>query len=135
MTDPGTRSGLPADGPRLEVSEVGAATVAELAGGVIAAERDATDVVANASFLGADHVLLRAEQLAPGFVDLSTGLAGAVTQKFVNYRVRLVVVGGLMEAGSESWRAFVRESNRGGHLWFAPDRAAALERIRAGGAA
>src|SRR5690606_35132778 len=135
MTDPGTRSGLPADGPRLEVSEVGAATVAELAGGVIATERDATDVGANASFLGADHVLLGAEQRGPGFVEPGGGLAAARTEKFVNYPVRLVGVGGLRGAGSASWRACAREGNGGGQLWFAPDRPAALERIRGGGAA
>ncbi len=122
---------IPAGGPRFDVLDVGGAKVAELTTGGIASERDATDVVGNASFLGADHVLLRADQLAPGFVDLSSGLAGAVAQKFVNYGLRLVVVGDLQAVGSESWRAFVRESNRGGHVWFAADRDEALERIAA----
>lgn len=118
--------------PRLEVHEVGDAKVAELMGGVIASERDATEVLGNASYLGADHVLVTAEQLGPGFRDLSSGLAGAVAQKFVNYGMRLVVVGVDPDAGSESWRAWVRESNRGSHLWFLADREEALARIARG---
>ena len=119
-------------GPALDVFEVGGATVAELVGGVIASERDATDVVGNAGYLGADHVLLSADRLGSAFVDLSTGLAGAVVQKFVDYGLRLVVIGDLAEVGSESWRAFVRESNRGGHVWFVADREEALARIARG---
>src|SRR5690606_10319287 len=121
--------------PRLEVHEVGDAKVAELMGGVIASERDATEVLGNASYLGADHVLVTAEQLGPGFRDLSSGLAGAVAQKFVNYGMRLVVVGVDPGAGSESWRAWVRESNRGSPLWFLAGRGEARAGLARGGGA
>lgn len=129
MTRGSADGGFGDQGPQLRVSDVGAARVAELAGGVVASERDATDLVGNARFLGADHVMLTVDQLGPDFVDLSTGFAGAVVQKFVNYGVRLVVVGDLHGAGSESWQAYVRESNRGLHVWFAADRNEALRRI------
>lgn len=115
--------------PRIVVSDVGGAKVAELVDGVVASERDATEVLGNASYLGADNVLLTMDQLAPEFRDLSTGLAGAVVQKFVNYGMRLIVVVPDPDAGSESWRAYVRESNRGRHLWFVAGRDEALARI------
>ena len=129
MTDADLRT---EEWPRLEVREVGGAKVAELLEGVIASERDATDVVGNASYLGADHVVLTAAQLGPDFRDLSSGLAGAVVQRFVNYGLRLVVVGVDAETGSESWRAYVRESHRGSQVWFVADREEALARIARG---
>lgn len=93
---------------------------------VITSGRDAIDLVGNASYQGYEAVLLRADQLAPEFFDLSTGLAGEVLQKFSNYGMRLGIVGELANVGSESLRAFIRESNRNGQIVFAPSNAEAL---------
>ena len=51
--------------------------------------------------------------------------AGAVVQKFVNYRLRLVVVGDVSEhvAASTALRDFVREANRGTQTGFVADEA------------
>ena len=115
--------------PVLNVVEVGGAKVAELEAGIVVTERDATDLVGNAAYLGAGYVLLRAEQLAPEFFDLSSGLAGAVMQKFANYRVGLVIVGYDVGRASESLLALMTESNRGRSVWFVVDRDEALARI------
>ncbi len=111
---------------RLETFEVGDVTVAELVEGEVTSERDAIDLVGNASFQGADVVLVAAHRLPEEFFDLSSGLAGAALQKFSNYRLRLVVVGEFEGRGSESLQAFIRESNRGGNVAFVSDREAAL---------
>lgn len=118
--------------PVFKVVEVAGAKVAELDGGIIGSERDATDVVGNAYFLGAGYVLLSADLLAPEFFDLSSGLAGAVMQKFATYRVVLVVYGHDTVRASESLLALIRESNRGSSTWFPADRAEALARIGRG---
>lgn len=115
--------------PTFVLTTLGGATVAELVAGVVATERDATDLVGNASFAGVDGVLLRTDQLAPEFFDLSTGLAGAVLQKFATYRLWLLVVGPLPRRPSESMSAFMAESNRGSHVAFVPDRETALLRV------
>lgn len=120
------------EGPAFESIEVGEHMVAELISGGASSEREITDIVGNASFLGVDFVLLRADQLPEEFFDLSSGFAGMVMQKFSNYRLRLVVVGGPGTARdhvSESLAALIRESNRGAQTWFVIDRAAALARI------
>ena len=71
-------------------------------------------------------------RIAPEFFALRTGVAGAVVQKFVNYRLRLVVVGDVSEhvAASTALRDFVRESNRGGQPWFVADEAELAARLR-----
>jgi Domain of unknown function (DUF4180) len=91
-------------------------------GPVIAVPQDAMDLIAS-TFGRATTVALPAGRLDGRFFDLRTGLAGEVMQKFVNYRVRLVVVGDISArtGASEALRDLVRESNRGDHIWFVAD--------------
>lgn len=105
--------------------------VAEVAATAVAISdlRDAVDMVGNAALQGFEAVVLRQEQLPAAFFDLSTGLAGDVLQKFANYRLRVAIVGGFAEGGSESLRAFVREANRGDQVAFVADRETAIERL------
>lgn len=86
----------------------------------VRSEADATDLIGNAWYAGAEMVAVAVELLDAAFFDLRSGLAGAVTQKFVNYRMRLAIVGDLSPfMGSGPLRDFVRESNRGRQLVFA----------------
>jgi hypothetical protein len=73
----------------------------------------------------AEWIALPVERLDPAFFDLSTGIAGEIAQKLVNYRRRLAVVGDIGEhlERSGALRDFVRESNRGRQLWFVADAA------------
>ncbi len=98
----------------------------------VATEQDALDLI-GASFLGADVVAVPASRLDASFFSLGTRFAGEVMQKFVNYRLRLAVVGDISEhlRDSSALRALVRESNSGGHVWFVPDLEALDERLRA----
>jgi hypothetical protein len=94
-------------------------------------ERAATDVLGEASGSGARLVVVPIERLGPGFLTLSTRVAGEVIQKFVNYGFRLAFVGDVSEAvaASGALRDFISESNRGRHVWFVPDMAALEERL------
>jgi hypothetical protein len=100
--------------------------VYEYDGPVLGAERDALDLIGDALSLGVEVVAVPADLLDAAFFDLSSGLAGALMQKFVNYRLTLAVVGdigGYVEA-SNALRELVYESNRGNQIWFVQDRAA-----------
>jgi hypothetical protein len=101
---------LPADGPLLEV----------------------TDLVGHALGERADLVSVPTSRLAEAFFDLRTGVAGEFAQKFVNYRVRLAVVGDISAhlERSAALRAFVAESNRGRQLWFLPTQTDLDDRLR-----
>jgi hypothetical protein len=92
------------------------------AGPKVATTQDALDLI-GAVFLGAEMVAVPAERLDEQFFSLGTRFAGEVMQKFVNYRLRLAVVGDIsrhLEASS-ALRALVHESNRSDHIWFVPD--------------
>ncbi|WP_323122277.1 DUF4180 domain-containing protein [Burkholderia alba] len=100
-------------------------------GPAIADERDAGDLIAAAWNCGAAWVAIPTARLAPEFFRLRTGVAGALLQKFVNYRLRVVIVGDLTDRVAErtAWRDFVLESNQGRTVWFVRDRAALLSRL------
>jgi len=89
-------------------------------GPLISRESDALDIIGEAFGQGAELVVIPAERLAPEFFRLSTGLAGAMLQKFTNYQMRVAIVGdisGYLEK-SAPLRDFVRESNRGTQVRF-----------------
>jgi hypothetical protein len=98
-------------------------------GAPIAGERDATDLIGLTFGSDIAVVAVPAARFDPEFFRLASGLLGAVTQKFVNYRRRLAIVGDVsaFEARSTPFRDFVRETNKGRHVWFVADMAA-LER-------
>jgi hypothetical protein len=93
---------------------------------------DVLDVIGTAIGLGAELVLVPIQRLTDDFFTLRTGLAGEIVQKFVNYRIRLVVVGDISRhvAKSSALGAFVSESSRGGELWFVPTKEDLAERLR-----
>lgn len=98
----------------------------------VSAEADALDLIGATWGQDVDWLVLPAERLSPAFLDLKTGLAGAVLQKIVTYGQRLPIVGDITaaEAASGALRDFVRESNRGDRIWFVPDMTAFEARLR-----
>jgi len=86
-------------------------------------ERAALDLIGDAFGQDAQLVAVPAERIGDDFFRLRSGVAGEVVQKFVNYRIRLAVVGDVSRqlAESSALRDFVREANRGGQLWFVAD--------------
>jgi len=83
-------------------------------------ESDALDIIGEAFGKGADLVVIPASRLGSEFFRLSTGLAGAMLQKFTNYQMRVAIVGDIAEYLEKSapLRDFVRESNRGSQVRF-----------------
>jgi Domain of unknown function (DUF4180) len=72
---------------------------------------------------GARLVAIPLARLGSDFLRLSTGIAGHVLQKLVNYHFRIALLGDVAGAAvaSEPLRDFVRESNRGTTVWFVED--------------
>jgi Domain of unknown function (DUF4180) len=104
-------------------------------GAPIGEESAALDVIGDAFGVDAQVVSIPVARLTPEFFRLRSGVAGAVTAKFVNYRLRLVVVGDPSHHGPptgpvEDW---MREANRGRELWFVADDAELERRLASDG--
>ena len=82
---------------------------------------------------GVKLVAIPLARLGPDFLRLSTGVAGEVLQKLVNYHFQVAVIGDVAAAvaKSEPLRDFVRESNRGTTVWFMDDLAALEAKLSA----
>lgn len=49
---------------------------------------------------------------------LSTGIAGEILQKFVNYQCKLAIFGDYSGYTSKPLKDFIYESNNGSHVFF-----------------
>jgi hypothetical protein len=101
-------------------------------GAVLRGDAEATDLVGVAVAHDAELVSVPVERLPDEFFTLRTRVAGEIVQKFVNYRLRLVIVGDISGhlAASSALRDFVAESNRGRQLWFVTTAKDLEERLR-----
>ena len=92
--------------------------VCALEGKKLRTERDAVDLIAEAS--GFDLIVIPVARLDPDFFRLRTGVAGQMLQKFATYGRRVAMVGDVSRQVEESsaLRDFVVESNRGNQVWF-----------------
>ena len=75
-------------------------------------------------------IILHKEQLDESFFRLSSGLAGEILQKFVNYQMRLAIVGDFSHYTSKPLKDFIYESNQGSHVGFWPTEEEALAWLR-----
>ena len=93
--------------------------------------RVARDVIGDALSVSARTVVIPVDRLDAAFFDLRTGVAGDIVQAFVNYQLRLVVLGPLPPAAtrSSSFSAFVAETNRGTQISFVETEAELDERL------
>jgi Domain of unknown function (DUF4180) len=97
----------------------------------IASDRDAIDLVGEACGQGADFFCFRSSAQTRTCSQLKTGLAGAAVQKFVQYALRLAIIGDVSRhvEQSASFRDLVRESNRRSGIWFVADEEEVRERL------
>jgi len=73
---------------------------------------------------------LSQEAICEDFFRLKTGLAGEILQKFVNYRMKIAIVGDFSIYTSKSLKDFIYESNKGKHIFFVPSEKEAIEKLR-----
>jgi rifampin ADP-ribosylating transferase len=69
------------------------------------------------------------EAVSEDFFRLSTGFAGDVAQKFVNFRCRLAIFGDFSGYTSKSLHDYIYECNNGRHLNFVSDEREAVGRL------
>lgn len=75
------------------------------------------------------RAVVKKEAIAEEFFALRSGLAGEVLQKFVNYHMKLAIVGDFSGYSSKALQDFIYESNKGNSIFFVPDESEALQRL------
>jgi hypothetical protein len=105
--------------------------VCDAEGPTIDTERAGTDLIGDAMGEGASVIAVPVARLGAALFQLRNGLAGTITQKVVNYRMRLAVIGDVsgFTAASGPVRDWVREANAGRDIWFVADVAELRARL------
>ena len=76
--------------------------------------QSALDLIATVGFeTGCSRIVINKSTICEEFFDLKTRLAGEVLQKFINYNIKLAIVGDFSVYSSKSLRDFIYESNKG----------------------
>ncbi|MBM7868771.1 hypothetical protein JOC70_000240 [Clostridium pascui] len=95
-----------------------------------------TDVQSSLDFIGTvryetdcDCVILNKSAICGEFFDLKTRLAGEILQKFINYYMKVAIVGDFSMYSSKSLRDFIYESNKGKHIFFLPSEKEAIKKL------
>lgn len=92
--------------------------------------QSALDLMATVRYeTGADRIALFKAALDERFFVLSSKLAGDILQKFVNYQMKLAVIGDFSGYTSKPLRDFIYESNQGNHVFFVATENEAVERL------
>lgn len=103
------------------------------AGPMLKSENDVCLFIAPAFEHEAGMIALPVSRLDAAFFQLRSGMAGAVLQKFINYRLRVALLGDITPwlAQSNALQDFVHEANRGEQVWFLPSLAELEQRLGA----
>ena len=97
---------------------------------LIADGQSALDLIASAFYNdNCEHMLLNKAAIAEEFFTLSSGMAGEVLQKFINYGMRLAIVGNFGGYTSKALKDFIYESNRGNNIFFAATEQEGVDKL------
>ncbi|WP_195983905.1 DUF4180 domain-containing protein [Clostridium sp. D33t1_170424_F3] len=90
----------------------------------------ALDLIMTAKFEAeTDRIAIHKKAVAEDFFILSTGVAGEILQKYINYGIKLAIYGDFSRYTSKPLRDFIYESNRGNDFFFAADEQEAVQRL------
>lgn len=78
---------------------------------------------------GATRIAIDKALICEDFFILSTGVAGEILQKFINYHVKLAIYGDFSRYTSKPLHDFIYESNQGKDFFFVDTREEAVRRL------
>lgn len=92
--------------------------------------QSALDFIATVGFeTGCKRIILNKSAICDDFFDLSTRLAGEVLQKFINYNIKIAIVGDFSSYTSKSLKDFIYECNKGKDIFFLQNEKQAIEKL------
>lgn len=97
---------------------------------VIKDAQSALDLLMSAKYdADTKNIVIDKQLVADDFFILSTGLAGEILQKYVNYRGRIAVYGDYSCYTSKPLKDFIYESNKGRDVFFVSSEEDAIDML------
>lgn len=78
---------------------------------------------------GSNKIVMDKKAVCEDFFILSTGMAGEILQKFVNYHVKIAIYGDYSHYTSKPLQDFIYESNNGKHFFFVSTKEEAIQKL------
>lgn len=76
---------------------------------------------------GTANIVIDKKLITEDFFILSTGLAGEILQKYINYAGRIAIYGDYSQYTSKPLKDFIYESNQGKDVFFVATQKEAIE--------
>ena len=97
---------------------------------VITDAQSALDVLMAAKYdAGTKNIVINKKLVAEDFFILSSGLAGEILQKYINYGGRIAIYGDYSHYTSKPLLDFIYESNKGKDVFFIETQEDAIDRL------
>lgn len=97
---------------------------------VITDTQSALDLLMTAKYeVGTKNIVISKELIVEDFFVLSTGLAGEILQKYINYGGRIAIYGDLSHYTSKPLKDFIYESNKGKDVFFVQTKSDAVDML------
>ncbi len=99
-------------------------------GTIIADPQSALDVMMTVKYqTGTANAVFPKHAFTESFFILSSGLAGEILQKFINYKFRVAIYGDFSVYASKPLKDFIYESNRGRDIFFTDSAESAVQKL------
>lgn len=92
--------------------------------------QSALDLIATISFeKGCNRIIMDKNAICEDFFILSSGIAGDILQKFINYNTKLAIIGDYSKYTSKPLHDFIHECNKGNDIFFVDNLDQAVEKL------
>lgn len=86
---------------------------------IITDTQSALDLVMTVKYeTGTNKIIMEKRNIAAEFFVLSSGMAGEILQKFINYHIKIAIYGDYSKYTSKPLKDFIYESNKGKDVFF-----------------
>lgn len=97
---------------------------------IITDVQSALDVAISVKYdINTNKIIIDKKVIAEDFFILSTGLAGEILQKYINYDVKIAIYGDYSRYTSKPLKDFIYESNNGKDVFFVSSKDEAVKKL------
>lgn len=97
---------------------------------IITNAQSALDLLMDVKYdVGTKNIVIAKNMVHGDFFILSTGIAGEILQKYINYGGRIAIYGDFSSYTSKSLKDFMYESNKGTNVFFVRTRDEAINNL------
>ncbi|MGW5955110.1 DUF4180 domain-containing protein [Bacillus mycoides] len=97
---------------------------------LISGIQSALDLMATVQYeADSKRIAINKSLISESFFDLKTRLAGDILQKFINYSVKIAIIGDFSMYNSKSLKDFIYECNKGKDIFFLATEQQAIEKL------